>query len=156
MVVGLREASLMLAGRYARLEGAHGLVRDTDGRVLAVRPLFPPREWTLPGGKVTARETPEDAAGREVREETGIRVAVERCLLVDARHPRSTDFVFGCRLVGGDLQPQADEIAEVRWLTADELRALAPKLAILLDAIPPTAEHPIYLGAGQGSNLPAT
>ena len=91
MVVALREASLMLAGRYARLEGAHGLVRDADGRVLAVRALFPPREWNLPGGKVAGRETPEAAAAREVREETGIEVVVERCLLVDARHARSTD-----------------------------------------------------------------
>ena len=146
----------MLAGRYARLEGAHGLVRDPDARVLAVRPLFPPREWTLPGGKVTDRETPDEAAVREVREETGIEVVVERCLLVDAHHARSTDFVFGCRPLGGDLRPQADEIAEVRWLPPDELARLAPKLALLLNAIPPGGAHPIYLGRGEGPTAAAT
>ncbi len=146
----------MLAGRYARLEGAHGLVRDGDGRILVVRPLFPPREWTLPGGKVTGRETPEAAAVREVAEETGIKVVVEGCLLVDARHARSTDFVFGCRPLGGRLRPQPEEIAEVSWLLPVEVARAAPKLAQLLDAIPEGAEHPIYLGRGEGPTAAAT
>lgn len=123
---------MMLAGSYSRLEGAHGLVRNADGRILVIKPLYPPREWNLPGGKVGKRETPHAAAVREVREETGIEVVVEECLLVDAHRSRTTDFIFACRPVGGEMRPQLEEIIEVRWVAEDEIAGLEPKLAALL------------------------
>lgn len=59
-----------------------------DGRMLLARYVSPDganRHWTLPGGKVEHAEDPYDAVVREVREETGYRVAVERLLGVDSR-----------------------------------------------------------------------
>lgn len=53
--------------------GVKAIVTDPEGRVLLVRTRYQ-RFWTLPGGGVHTRETPEDAAARELREETGIRV----------------------------------------------------------------------------------
>jgi len=44
----------------------------------------------------------------------------------------------------------------VRWLPLDDLARLAPKLALLLNAIPPGAEQPIYLGRGEGPTAAAT
>lgn len=130
----------MLAGSYSRLEGAHGLVRNEHGEVLLIRPIFPPREWNLPGGKVGKRETPQEAAAREVREETGIDVVVERCLLVDAHRSRSTDFIFACRPVAGVLRPQPEEILEARWVAEGEVAVLEPRLAQLLARLPGTDE----------------
>jgi len=144
LLVGLHEVAAMLAGRYARREGAHGLVRDADGAVLVVRPLFPPREWTLPGGKVGKRETPHAAAVREVLEETGLEVEVERCLLVDAHRSRTTDFVFACRLLGGELRAQPEEIMEVRWMTVSELPALSPRLADFVAGLAFRGEAALY------------
>lgn len=126
----------MLAGSYSRLEGAHGLVRNEDGEILLIRPIFPPRAWNLPGGKVGKRETPQAAAAREVREETGIDVVVERCLLVDAHRSRSTDFIFACRMLGGRLRPQPEEILEARWVAESEVAVLEPRLAQLLVRLP--------------------
>ncbi len=146
LLVGLHEASTILAGRYSRLEGAHALVRNAAGEILLIKPLYPPREWNLPGGKVGKLEAPQDAAAREVFEETGIRVEVEACLLVDARRSRTTDFIFGCRPVGGELRPQAEEILEVRWVAEADVPALEPRLVELLAALPAAGEGTRFRG----------
>ncbi len=39
--------------------------------------------WEFPGGKMAANETPQAAAMRECWEETGIRVVVSHCLVVN-------------------------------------------------------------------------
>jgi 8-oxo-dGTP pyrophosphatase MutT (NUDIX family) len=147
LLVALREVASLLAGRYSRIEGAHGVVADADGRILVIHPIFPPREWNLPGGKVGKHEAPHEAAAREVLEETGIRVQVERCLLVDAHRSRSTDFIFACRPVGGTLAPQPEEITEVRWVTRAEAAALEPKLGQLLAGLP-AADQPMRYRGG--------
>jgi 8-oxo-dGTP pyrophosphatase MutT (NUDIX family) len=69
--VCLRQDRLLLA-RYVSPDGAQ-------------------RHWTLPGGKVEHAEDPYDAVVREVAEETGYQVEVERLLGVDSR-PRHADW----------------------------------------------------------------
>ncbi len=62
------------------LLGVSGLIRRQD-RVLLVQRSRPPLAglWSLPGGLVEAGETLEEAARREIREETGIEAhALER------------------------------------------------------------------------------
>ena len=123
----------------------------SGGRLLAARRSAPPElagRWELPGGKVERTETPQRAAVRETREETGISVAVERLLLVDARHARDTSFVFAARLVRGRLEPQLGEIAEVGWLSRDEIAATSPRLARLLELIDEAGDGVAYLGLG--------
>lgn len=46
------------------------------------------RRWTQPGGHIEGNETPEEAAVREVYEETGLRVR-----LLGERFPREEDFI---------------------------------------------------------------
>lgn len=97
-----------------------------SGRVLMVRLERPGRSfWVLPGGAIERGETPEEAAVREVREETGLEVAIDRLLFVeepravggiDVRSPRHT---YLARRVGGELRPQYDEVAEVAWLATE-------------------------------------
>jgi ADP-ribose pyrophosphatase YjhB (NUDIX family) len=143
-VGGAVQLAGLFGGRYGRIEGANLLVTDDAGRILVVRPTYMGPGWMLPGGRVERGETPHAAAGRETREETGLEVVVERLLLVDAHESRDVSFVFAGRAVGGDLEPQLGEIAEVGWLARDEIARTSPGLVRLLDLIEGAAEPIVY------------
>ena len=55
---------------------AVGAVVIKDGKILLVKRLNPPHKskWAIPGGSVNLGETLQEAAEREVREETGLTV----------------------------------------------------------------------------------
>ncbi|MBB3965834.1 NUDIX hydrolase [Rhizobium metallidurans] len=59
---------------------ASAVIRDESSRILLVQRANPPDMgcWTLPGGRVDPGETLEQAAVREVFEETGLTIAIVR------------------------------------------------------------------------------
>ncbi|HYQ67036.1 NUDIX hydrolase [Actinophytocola sp.] len=83
---------------------------------LVHRPRY--RDWTLPKGKLEPRESTRVAAWREVREETGARVALGR-LLGGTRYrvgpDRKVVEYFAARYLSGSFEP-SDEVDELRWL----------------------------------------
>jgi 8-oxo-dGTP pyrophosphatase MutT (NUDIX family) len=98
--------------------GYHGLV---IGRAT-------PRIWSLPKGHIEPNESIEDAATREVSEETGIQATII-VKLSDIRywfyankskHSKIVHF-FLMRYVSGDPLPQEGEVDEVLWVPLDEL-----------------------------------
>jgi ADP-ribose pyrophosphatase YjhB (NUDIX family) len=93
--------------------GAIAVVFDDTGRVLLSDPVDG-QGWCLPGGALEAMETPEDAVVREMSEETGLEVAIDRFVGL-YMHPtyRDTDrmlilHAFECHVVGGALHPTAE------------------------------------------------
>lgn len=74
-------------------------------------------EWAGPSGQVEPGETPEEAAVREVREELGLTVAVER-RLGERVHPATGRHLiyFVCRIVSGVPALVAEEeISAIEW-----------------------------------------
>ena len=77
--------------------------------------------WGQPGGRWESAESPWDGVIREVREETGLVVTVERLSGVYS-WPSSDELIlsFLCRGVGGVLGT-SDETAAVRFFSPDAL-----------------------------------
>ena len=106
---------------------AAGGVVLRDGEVLVVhRPRYD--DWSLPKGKLEDGETWEDAALREVREETG----VECRLLRELDDDRYTDRKGRPKRVrwwlmeplSTAMRDPDDEVDDVRWIALDEAPAL--------------------------------
>ena len=118
------EHPLIGVGAVIVMDGRALLIRRGQARLLG--------EWSLPGGVLECGETLREAAVREAREETGLRVEVGEMLGVYERVIRSDDgrvryhFVmidFLCCPVSGEAKAGSDA-AEVGWFRAEELPAL--------------------------------
>ena len=86
--------------------------------------------WSLPKGHVEAGETPEDAAVREVEEETGIRGSVLAPLgvidfwfVAEQRRVHKTVHHFLLEAEGGELSDEDVEVVEVAWVDLDDVPA---------------------------------
>lgn len=88
-----------------------------------------PRIWTLPKGHVEARESNEQAALREVREETGCWAEIFTRLneisywfyVGKAKHKKSVTF-FLMRYLSGDTANHDHEVDEARWFDISSAR----------------------------------
>ena len=112
------------AGGLVVDESATGVVgaligrRDRRGRLL----------WSLPKGHIEASESAEEAAVREVAEETGIagRIVgrlgtIDFWFMADGRRVHKTVHHFLLRAVGGALSDADVEVTEVAWVPLTEL-----------------------------------
>jgi 8-oxo-dGTP diphosphatase len=111
----------------AEVEAAGGVVLGHDGRVALVhRPRYD--DWSLPKGKLDPGESFEEAALREVEEETGM-----RCRLLDKLDPveyrdnKGRQKLVRYWLMAVDEDPgfmPNDEVDELRWVPPEEAVAL--------------------------------
>jgi 8-oxo-dGTP diphosphatase len=110
-------------------------VVDDKGRALVIR-RRDNGHWEAPGGVLELGESFEDGVRREIAEETGLQVTVERLTGVYKNLARGiVALVFRCSPVTRDIHP-TDEAVEVCWMTRDQVRAaMSPAFAIrVLDA----------------------
>ncbi len=120
--------------------GASVIVENDRGEVLLLR-RADTGDWCYPGGAVELYEKTEDAARRELREETGLTAGRLTLLGVfsgpehaftypNGDRVSNVDVVYTCREFSGSLQAEEGEASELRFF---------PKDALPPDLFPPTA-----------------
>lgn len=114
-----------MTGVARQVEAAGGVV-ERDGRIIVVhRPRYD--DWSLPKGKLDRGETFEQAALREVEEETGFVCALGEELEPVRYHDNRgrAKLVRYWRMVvrGGEFAPN-DEVDELRWVPPDRAARL--------------------------------
>jgi mutator protein MutT len=84
--------------------------------------------WSLPKGHIEAGETPEQAAIREVQEETGITSEITKSIgvidfwfMAGGKRIHKTVHHFIFKEVSGELTPQITEVDEVSWFPLSEI-----------------------------------
>jgi ADP-ribose pyrophosphatase YjhB (NUDIX family) len=114
---------------------AGGLVIDTTGTkgLLIGRKDLKDQKgerllWSLPKGHIEAGETPEQAAIREVCEETGIESEISKSLgvidfwfMAGGKRIHKTVHHYLFREIGGHLAPQITEVDDVGWFPLEEI-----------------------------------
>lgn len=84
--------------------------------------------WQFPAGEIEPGESPEEAAVRETREETGLEVVTIR-LLGERVHPKTQRLMsyMACEVVSGTAYvAYTDELAELAWVTHAEIPEYVP------------------------------
>jgi len=82
-------------------------------------------EWDIPGGKVRFGENPIESLKREVREETGIQINVNKPLDVwtffkDKSNIQVIGITFLCNFVSGDIV-LGKEHTDFKWISPNEI-----------------------------------
>ena len=97
--------------------------RDRKQVLLMKREDF--RIWALPGGGIDRGESPEEAAIRETREETGYEIAIDRAvgryLIPQSPNGGNTQYVFEGHVVGGAPIEQGFETLAVGFFPINQL-----------------------------------
>jgi NAD+ diphosphatase len=105
------------------------LVHDGDRAILGRQAHWPPGRYSALAGFVEPGESLEEAVAREVREETGARVAdVTYRSSQPWPFPASLMLGFIARWTAGEPVVGDGELEDVRWFTREEIAAGAAKL----------------------------
>lgn len=109
------------------------LTSDENPRLLLIQRLHPPfqDQWALPGGFVNVGEDPQDAAARELAEETGLTgVPLEQIGAFGAPDRDPREHVISIAYLGiappdAPSPVAADDAKSAKWFPLDDLPALA-------------------------------
>lgn len=107
---------------FTQLEAAGGYVTNAQGKLLV---FFRRNSWDMPKGKIDPGETPEQAALREVQEETGLKQVTLGPFLTHTWHTYTQKgerilkrtWWYRMTTTDTDVKPQTEEdIEEIQWV----------------------------------------
>lgn len=108
---------------------AGGIVTDPAGHLLLVRRGSPPSAglWSVPGGRLDDTERWDEAAVREVAEETSIRATLAGFAgFVERDSGSGQTYAIADFRMAGDGEPRAgDDAADARWFTPEDVLTAA-------------------------------
>jgi 8-oxo-dGTP diphosphatase len=110
----------------------HALIRKGEKYLVLKRSEkndYMPLKWDIPGGIVEMGETVEQAVIREVKEETGLEIVVNKVIYIYSninQVPQRQDFqvVYDCLYTDGEVSINHREHETYRWTKYSEIENL--------------------------------
>ena len=121
--------------------GILGIMRRGDRMLVIQRAerVKAPLTWCFPGGHIEQGESQPEALVREMREELGVQVAPGEFLMTQTKHGgRLVLHCWSATIIDGEPVANPQEVADVVWLTSDEIRrhdGVLPGMTHILDTI---------------------
>ena len=103
------------------------MIFDEDKNIFLVKSTYQRfHPWGLPGGSLEYGEHPEEAVIREVWEETGLNIGIERLLLVNSWLPDRVGLIIFVELLEEHLIPVTKSLISIifHWTTFPMLNPL--------------------------------
>ncbi|WP_420318272.1 NUDIX domain-containing protein [Ekhidna sp.] len=116
-----------LKSKFKVIEAAGGIV-EKEGKLLMI---FRRKVWDIPKGKVDKGESVEECAVREVEEETGVKVIIDKEIdavwhtyVTKKKYILKKTYWYAMHCVDDtDMAPQLDEgIKKVEWMDMEQVR----------------------------------
>lgn len=110
-------------------------ITNDKGEILLQKRSDKEELWGFPGGAMELYESIEEALLREVKEETGLEVGIEKFIGIYSKYffkypngdsSQSICYFFKCNIVGGDLSIDNKETFDLQFFNRDNI----PKLFI--------------------------
>ncbi|HEX3032870.1 MAG TPA: NUDIX domain-containing protein [Bacillota bacterium] len=105
----------------------HSIILQDHQFLVTKRPptaKFGANRWDTPGGTLDIGEQPETGLAREILEETGLTVTVDKPVIVHSKMVLEKDkqliyLIFLCHYVTGEVK-LSNEHTEYRWVTREQ------------------------------------
>ncbi len=104
-----------------------GIFFDKDNRVLLFEHKFRNgSRWGIPSGYINSKEHPKEALEREVEEESGLVVSVDRRFKIRTdRESARLEILYIGEFIGGEFK-KSDEVTDAKLFEIDQLPKISP------------------------------
>ncbi len=108
--------------------GAMGCVIK-DNKFLLIHRISSFDVWEFPGGGIEFGESPEEAAVRELKEETNLTVKSKGLLTINSylspQEKHYICFYYICEVLDGEIKIGDEDHSEYRWFSLEEMKKLS-------------------------------
>lgn len=115
------------------LIGVTGIIFNEKNEVLLFKHTYRQQSWSLPGGYLKTGEHPAEALEREIKEESGLVVSVDKSLKTRTdRTGARLDMCYTGVFIGGEFTP-GHEVSEYGFFSQDKMPLLRSNQVFLID-----------------------
>ena len=115
------------------LVGVTGIILNEKNEVLLFKHTYRQHAWSLPGGYLKAGEHPAEALEREIKEESGLIVSVDKSMKTRTdRSGSRLDMCYTGVFIGGDFSP-SHEVSEYGFFLQDKMPLLRSNQVFLIE-----------------------
>ncbi len=115
------------------LIGTTGVVFNNKGEVLLFKHTYRQRAWSLPGGYMKAKEHPIEGLEREIEEESGLVVSIDKEMKIRSdRETARLDIAYVGTHIGGEFKPSS-EVSEAKFFSFESLPILPENQLLMIE-----------------------